>query len=424
MSPDGRVLVLQAVAAEQEVVRRLEPTRTVLSAETPSEGRVKDMPSLGRRIVRTPAMSFYRVILVVLVLSAMACTRAGEVLVLRGATGVPPSIDGKVEATEWSAAARKDFGPIISGAQTITGTVYIMNDAQNLYVAAVIDGDDDFNQSDGFAVYFNNENTNETIWIDGQDCVRCTGTSGFDDWYYNATRKGMAVDTSAYSLGTSDGLARGSRQVASNHFELVHPLNSGDKRHDFSLSVGDIVGFHFMCMADRSTWSNPDWGFGITNNPGSYARFSLGIPAIFKLGNLRIVPGNVGIKSNVTISAQAENTGGQSGSTTYTLKINGRAIESKTVVLEPGQSSWVDFTVVVGSLDPPGTYMVALGELNGSYTVGENLLVMLVGVSLALVIAIGARIARLQRQRFRGQHGEAYRNSVRGPAVGSSQGRV
>src|SRR5207237_578675 len=46
--------------------------------------------------------------------------------------------------------------------------------------------------------------------------------------------------------GFADGGAAFQNNGTTSVFEFVHPLNTGDNAHDFSLSVGDVVGFSMV----------------------------------------------------------------------------------------------------------------------------------------------------------------------------------
>jgi beta-lactamase superfamily II metal-dependent hydrolase len=89
-------------------------------------------------------------------------------------------------------------------------------------------------------------------------------------------------------------------------------------------------------------------------------------PAKFALSALSISPSEVKAGESVTISADIANSGGSSGSYTAILKINGSQVETKSVVLDTGESQVVSFTVTKEST---GTYTVELGGLEGTFTV-------------------------------------------------------
>ena len=192
---------------------------------------------------------------------------------LSGFATTPPTLDGNIQAAEWVAAATRTFGPLTVGSQTITGTLYMMNDGVNLYTAVKIDGDDDFGSTDGFEVYFDNDHGGgaslEGDWLAGDDCLRANGASGFNDLYW-------------YGAGTTydpiiDGQAAGGRQGSSNHFELSHPLDSADDAHDISLSAGQTVGFQVLPWIDDVGLILWTWGLG-SSLPDDFANYVVASP--------------------------------------------------------------------------------------------------------------------------------------------------
>ena len=93
-------------------------------------------------------------------------------------------------------------------------------------------------------------------------------------------------------------------------------------------------------------------------------------PANFTVTNLSISPDDVEPGRTVTISAAITNSGGSPGSYTAILRINGSEVETKSVVLNAGESQVVSFTVAKEST---GTYTVEVNGLEGTFTVAEKL---------------------------------------------------
>ncbi|MBA7609622.1 hypothetical protein ES703_16813 [subsurface metagenome] len=87
---------------------------------------------------------------------------------------------------------------------------------------------------------------------------------------------------------------------------------------------------------------------------------------------LSISPGKVDTGDKVTITAEVSNTGGMTGASTVTLRIDGAVEDTQEVVLSPGESDTVTFTV---SRDDAGTYSVEVqtpdDQETGSFTVTE-----------------------------------------------------
>ena len=88
--------------------------------------------------------------------------------------------------------------------------------------------------------------------------------------------------------------------------------------------------------------------------------------ARFRVHNLVISPIGVGVNEPVTISATVTNTGGETGSYSVDLKINGVVEGTETVELEGGMSEIVEFTVVKGE---HGSYSVAIEDSSGIFEV-------------------------------------------------------
>ena len=92
-------------------------------------------------------------------------------------------------------------------------------------------------------------------------------------------------------------------------------------------------------------------------------------PAAFTENNLSISPTKAEVGETVTISFDVTNSGGSSGSYAAILRINGSEVETKSVVLNAGESQEVSFTVVKESI---GTYAVEVGGLVDTFTVIEK----------------------------------------------------
>lgn len=183
-------------------------------------------------------------------------------LVLSAWASSPPVIDGTINAaSEWLMADKEDF----SIAGSYNGTVYVKNDAANLYLAVKV-ADDDFGTNvstrDLFMFHFDNNHNSVGPEI-GDDCLSCVSTSIYSDQFFD----GSTYQWDGLDGGTYDGVVASSGDGTYNYFELSHPLNSADDAHDFSLTIGDTVGF-MMRYADNNTfvgswpagaspWTNP-----------------------------------------------------------------------------------------------------------------------------------------------------------------------
>ena len=88
--------------------------------------------------------------------------------------------------------------------------------------------------------------------------------------------------------------------------------------------------------------------------------------ADFQISAFSVTPSEVKPGEEVTVSFRVTNVGGQSGSDTISLIINQTVEDSKTVTLEKGQSTTVEFKVTKQTL---GTYAVEIDGLIHEFTV-------------------------------------------------------
>ena len=184
----------------------------------------------------------------------------------QGWAPTPPSINGDIAASEWETAASSTFTLTIGG-NPYAGTLYVMNDATNLYLAVKI-ADATFSADptpDAVAFYF--DSNHNGIYQPGEDSiVLFSGATGFVDRFLQAMPT-MKVDVDFG--GSTDGSGACAAHGGNNHFELSHPLNSADDTHDFSLSPLNTVGF---------TWGYADaavgqdyWPAAATENTTTWA---------------------------------------------------------------------------------------------------------------------------------------------------------
>ncbi len=89
-------------------------------------------------------------------------------------------------------------------------------------------------------------------------------------------------------------------------------------------------------------------------------------PPTFELSNLKIEPSEVEVGGSVTVSLEVKNAGELEGSYAVVLKINGRVVDNKVVVLAGGAAERVSFTLREKNA---GTYVVEVGGLSGSFVV-------------------------------------------------------
>jgi len=187
------------------------------------------------------------IVLAMLLMGTLACAfniqliKAEPVTSLSAWASSPPTIDGVLSASEWDSAATIEFTiTYLVGEPTKGGTLYVMNDLDNLYLAVKIE-DDDLNLGDVLDFHFDNDNDGNRE--DGDDVLGFDVNYGFYDsfWRTDFGLHGHLMDW--VDGGTSDGMAAASGDGFYNVFEFSHPLQSADINHDFTLNAGDSVGF-------------------------------------------------------------------------------------------------------------------------------------------------------------------------------------
>ena len=191
-------------------------------------------------------------LLALVIASVLALPQAGV-----GHSGVvfrafgTPAIDAVQSTGEWDAASRHDFTVNRSpneGGGTVTGTVYVMNDAANLYVALRVPNTTV--GSSRFEVTLDNDHDQRNGL--GDDRVALDDV-GFEDHFYQQ----IAPNTFQWTWdddagGTIDGHGLDADHAGFSFYELRHPLNSADDAHDVSLRAGSRVGVDVLfvhCVA-------------------------------------------------------------------------------------------------------------------------------------------------------------------------------
>jgi hypothetical protein len=159
-------------------------------------------------------------------------------------------VDGVLSSGEWDGAASKTFDvnlPAHDGGGTTPATIYVMNDAVNLYIAFRVERSAGGSGTFGLA-------TNPALFFDADhDNLRELGDDGFG-MSVGVFQPATFIDTYVFDSagntaddvtdgGTTDGLAAASVDTTSAYVEMSHPLDSADNAHDFSLSGGDVIGF-------------------------------------------------------------------------------------------------------------------------------------------------------------------------------------
>mgnify|MGYP000020468873 CR=1 FL=1 len=272
--------------------------------------------------------------------------------ILSAWTSTPPTIDGTIDtATEWAAAASAEF-TTTGGAK---GIVYVMNDAENLYIGVKVEDPTlgmDTVGIDRVWIYFDNDH-DEIGPEPGDDIIGWTGyaSEGFKDGYSDGT---YIWKRDIDDGGSSDGMAVATNDGTYNYFEIQHPLNSLDNAHDFSLSFGDIVGF-----AIRLTVDGFDKGFWPSSNPSLWADIIIKSPPPFDF--------DISASPPSALIVQGE-------STSFTINVYLVGGVATTVSLSiSGLPSGASYTITPNSGAPPFTSTLTIdtseGVTPGVYTI-------------------------------------------------------
>ena len=167
------------------------------------------------------------------------------------------TIDGVIDAREWAGAGRAVFPVNLIGGGTTPGTLFVMNDAVNLYLAVEFNADAPERNSASFEF----DNDHDGVWPEnGDDTLsfhpgfgffdgvrtnaspcppnRSSGACGFED----SDSRLLPSDVTTVG-GTNDGAGGFSNAGGVTRYEFSQPLDSADDASDFTLGPGDTVGF-------------------------------------------------------------------------------------------------------------------------------------------------------------------------------------
>ena len=200
-------------------------------------------------------------LLMVVVYAWMIVHAAGHwPVVLSAWTTKPPTIDGVIDPVEWYYADTTEFTTDMGH---LNGTLYVMNDATNLYLGVRVQDTTPPHEFVDF--WFDNDHDGIGPELE-DDTLRCSGGGLIDMHCSSEDPLYYALDVDGLPPGTNDGAGGAGNDGAYSHYELSHPLDSGDI-HDFSLSFGDTVGFAIFCldpgvgMGYWPFWYYQCWGF-------------------------------------------------------------------------------------------------------------------------------------------------------------------
>jgi hypothetical protein len=217
--------------------------------------------------------------------------RGSSGVILSAWTSAPPTIDGAVDTTsEWADADHESF----TIASNYTGTIYVMNDGTNLYVAVEIADNDvgvNFSTRDIVNLYFDNDFDGDGP-EDGDEQLSCISWGTTDsDHFYNSSSSSWPWDE--LNGGANDGESATSGNGTHNFFEISHPLNSTDDLHDFSLETGDTVGFMMRYVDDNTYVGNWPSNASQSSPPTDWHEIRISSSPVLLQGDLVLQGNNI-----------------------------------------------------------------------------------------------------------------------------------
>ncbi len=154
-----------------------------------------------------------------------------------------PTIDGNIETSEWAAA--DTYTQVMYGSNTgLTGTLYVMQDKENLYLGFIID-DDELTVGNWYGILGDtleisfDDNNSGSLYEVGENKVTINSVTPYYDSHFVNTSGSTAADAQ------QDGQGILARQGSTNHVELAFPLCSGDA-DDFCLTAGSVLGLQLQ----------------------------------------------------------------------------------------------------------------------------------------------------------------------------------
>lgn len=298
--------------------------------------------------------------------------QTGGFIYASGWAGSAPTVDGAFSSKEWQSATAIPFNITYNaGPQTKPGILYVMNDAQNLYLGVKVN-DTDFNAGDVLEFFFDNNNTG--VMMQGDKVLQydvnalMTSHVGFFDEFLNdfGGRLGQAEDR-AFG-GRTDGMGAGSGNGQYNYFDISYPLNSGEVGFDPAFKPGDTFGL--LVRYDDDGRIGSYW-------PGN----SPGVPvyAVRAQITLATPPPDFSISTNpANMTVQAGNT---ASSSIILRSLNGfsgtvflstdssslfASVVPPTVTLSNGETRTSILAIHPGSTLSPGAYNITILAVSGS----------------------------------------------------------
>ncbi len=156
------------------------------------------------------------------------------------------TIDGILNPGEWDTADHVNFPVNVGDGATTPATFFAMNDANNLYLALRAQTPTVNALFSSFAVEFDNDHDG-FLTDEGDDLFVLNPPQEFFDGFRTylppCPSNALCGFLDANFGGPNDGVGMVATKGDSIVYEVSCPLDSADDAHDFSLQVGDIVGW-------------------------------------------------------------------------------------------------------------------------------------------------------------------------------------
>lgn len=169
-----------------------------------------------------------------------------------------PTINGIVGSGEWASAGQSRLSVATPQGRSVPGTLYVMNDSFNLYVALAYP-QPALPALTEMILFFDSDNTGGLSFGDDGIVYQLNlGTTGFFDgvWAHACFPLGFCLDYDTNHGGTKDGAAALGNDGTRTAYEFAHPLNSGDV-NDFAVSFGDTLAYDVSLLISSSQSVSP-----------------------------------------------------------------------------------------------------------------------------------------------------------------------
>jgi hypothetical protein len=177
------------------------------------------------------------------------------------------TLDGVISPGEWDAAGSVTLLINLPGGGTAPATLFVMNDAANLYLALRF-APNAADPANSVSLAFEFDNNDDGIAANGDDLIGFSPGIDFVDQFRTNTppcppgsSEAACAFTDVSAGGTNDGAGFFANDGTVSVFEMRHPLNSGDIGHDFALSVGNSVGFFLFLRLFNAAGAFADTSF-------------------------------------------------------------------------------------------------------------------------------------------------------------------